>query len=64
MEDIYVAIGFPDIQKYMDIPGFKDNSILINDEPLLSQYGSNAYLVNQDWLLAVEHSGILKEEVL
>ena len=61
MENIYVAISFPDIQKYMDIPGFEDNSVLINDEPLLSQYGSSAYLVNQDWLLAVEHSGILEE---
>jgi len=39
-----------DIQHYMEIDGFRENSCLINDEPLLSEYGSSAYFIRRSWL--------------
>jgi len=50
MEDIYVIICWPDIQNIMDKPMFNENSSLINDEPLLTEYGSSAYFVRKSWL--------------
>lgn len=47
---IFIVITFPEIQEYQEIEGFKENSSLINDEPLLSKYGSSAYFVNIGWL--------------
>jgi len=46
----YVVITWPEIQYYMDLDGFDENSSLINDEPMLSEYGSSAYFVDEDWL--------------
>jgi hypothetical protein len=46
----FKVITWPWIQDLMEKPGFDDNSSLINDEPLLSEYGNSAYFVRQDWL--------------
>ena len=46
----YVVITWPEIQNYMGLDGFDENSSLINDEPMLSEYGSSAYFVDEDWL--------------
>ena len=49
MED-YVIIGWPDIQEYMDEPGFDENATLIepNDDMGID---SSTYLVSKDWWL-------------
>lgn len=49
-EDVFVVICWPDIQELMDMEGFEENSILINDGSLYEKYGDSAYLVNLDWL--------------
>jgi hypothetical protein len=46
----YVVIGWPDIQQYMGIPGFEENSYLVNDEKGVEDFGSSAYFVDEDWL--------------
>lgn len=50
MNDIFVVVQWPDIQDLMEKEGFKENSCLINDEPLLEEYGSSAYFVRENWL--------------
>jgi len=51
-EDIFEIITFPDIQNLMELEGFEENSSLLNDEPLLSEYGSSSYFVRKSWLEA------------
>lgn len=48
--DSFTTIVWPDSQELMEKRGFEENSVLINDEPLLSEYGSSAYLVRNSWL--------------
>ena len=50
MNNTFVVIQWPDIQDYMDIEGFEENSCLINDLPLLEEYGSSAYFVRISWI--------------
>lgn len=49
-DDIFEIVTFPDVQALMELEGFEENSSLINDEPLLSEYGSSAYFVRKNWL--------------
>ena len=51
MEDKFIVVTFPDIQDLMDLPGFDENSHLINDELGLDLYGSSAYFVKEQWLI-------------
>lgn len=46
---MYEVQVWPDVQILMELDGFKDNSVLIIEEPLFSKYGSSAYLVNVEW---------------
>ena len=46
----FIVITFPEVQSLQEIQGFKDNSHLINDEPLVSEYGNSAYFVRLSWL--------------
>lgn len=48
MED-YAIIGWPEIQSYMELDGFRENSALI-DENVHIGIGSSTYLVSLDWL--------------
>lgn len=48
--DDYVIIQWPEIQDYMDVEGFDENSCLVSTEPMLTEYGSSAYFVNKGWL--------------
>ncbi len=50
MKETYEVITWPDIQYFMDIPGFRENAYLINDSKGLDDFGSSAYFVNSDWL--------------
>lgn len=48
-EDEFEIIGWPDIQAYMDLEGFKENSTLINQNDNIG-IGSSTYLINRNWL--------------
>lgn len=48
MED-YEIIGWPDIQYFMDLEGFKENSTLIEPNDNMG-IGSSTYLINKEWL--------------
>ncbi len=61
MNDIFTVILWPEIQDLMDMNGFDENSCLINDDPLLSEYGSSAYFVRTSWLEQIDlQTNILK----
>ena len=47
MED-YIIIGWSDIQSYMDLEGFEENSALITPNDNMG-IGSSTYLINKDW---------------
>jgi hypothetical protein len=49
-ENDFTVVIWPDIQNLFDEPGFFENSSLINDSPLLEEYGSSAYFVRKSWL--------------
>lgn len=49
MED-YVIIGWPEIQQYMDLEGFEDNSTLITPNDNMSIY-SSTYFIDKKWYL-------------
>lgn len=46
----YIIIGWPDIQDYMDIEGFEENSTLINENENIG-IGSSTYLISRDWIM-------------
>lgn len=46
----YVVISWPEIQNYMDLDGFEENSYLVNDDKGIDDFGSSAYFVDEDWL--------------
>lgn len=48
-EDEFEIIGWPDIQAYMDLEGFEENSTLINQNDNIG-IGSSAYLISKNWL--------------
>ena len=50
MEEKFVIIGWPEIQDLMELPDFRENTHLINDDPFLDTYGSSAYFVSEIWL--------------
>lgn len=52
-EDEYVIVQWPEIQELMTEKDFRENSCLLNEEPMLSEYGSSAYFVNSAWLKRV-----------
>ena len=54
LRDEFTVIQWPEIQHYIDLPGFQDNSQLITEPGLYSEYGSSAYLVRMSWLLLWE----------
>lgn len=47
MED-YEIIGWPDIQAYMELEGFEDNSTLIMPNDSMG-IGYSTYLVDKEW---------------
>ena len=47
MED-YAIIGWPEIQEYMSLEGFRENSALITPDDNMG-IGSSTYLINKEW---------------
>ena len=58
-EDMFVVVMWPDVQEYQDLDGFDDNSVLINDGPLLGEYGGSAYMVRCNWLMDITIDDII-----
>lgn len=46
MEDLFTVVTWPESQDLMELEGFEDNAILINDEPFLTEYGAIKDIVN------------------
>ena len=53
----YIPICWPEIQHYMELPGFDENAYLINDDHGIDDFGSSAYFVDEDWLNDIESDG-------
>ena len=56
MEDLFTVVTWPESQGLMELEGFEDNAILINDEPFLTEYGNSAYLVRVSWIELLKHT--------
>lgn len=61
MEDIFIAIPWPDVQNYMSEEDFDKNSILINNSPLYEEYGDSAYMVRQTWVELIDRKNELEQ---
>ena len=49
-DSVFVVVTWPDVQDLMELEGFRENSILINESPLYVEFGYSAYLVRNSWL--------------
>ena len=49
-QQTYIIITWPESQELMDLPGFRENSYLINDDKGITDFGSSAYFVRKGWL--------------
>lgn len=45
----YIIVTWPDSQDLMEFPGFRTQSILINDEKGFYDFGSSAYFIKKKW---------------
>lgn len=52
----YVVITWPESQNLFDIPGFEENSYLVNDDQGMEDFGSSAYFVDEEWLNALNEN--------
>ena len=48
--DEFIVVTWPEVQDLMDIEGFIDNSLLINDGILYEEYGDSAYMIRKRWI--------------
>lgn len=62
-KDTFIVVTWPDVQELMDLDGFEENSCLINDEPLLDEYGSSAYFVRESWDTEIKEEKMEKDEL-
>lgn len=49
-DDLFEVIRWPEVQDLMEEPGFRENSSLVSDDPLYSEYGDQSYFVRKSWL--------------
>lgn len=60
LQSTFEIVTWPEIQDYMTMDNFKENAVLINEEPFLDIVGSSAYFVNTEWkkmdILIVKHN--------
>lgn len=54
MEDFEI-IGWPDIQAFMILEGFEENSALITPNESIG-ISSSTYLINKEWLERIEEN--------
>lgn len=55
----FVIVEWPESQYLMDLPGFKENCCLVNDDSFVEEYGYSAYFVDKEWLNKEEN--LMKE---
>ena len=48
---------WPESQNLFDIPGFEENSYLVNDDRGMEDFGGSAYFVDEEWLDSIEDGG-------
>lgn len=53
-DELFTPVTWPENQGLMELPGFEENSLLINDGPLFDKYGFSTYLVRVSWLESLE----------
>lgn len=58
MNDLYIVIQWPEVQAYMNIFGFRENSYLINDDKGMEDFGSSAYFVNVEWIKSLTENEV------
>ena len=58
----YEIIGWPEIQAYMDLEGFRENSTLITPNDSM-EIGSSTYLVNKEWYNLVMEKDSVRSEL-
>ena len=51
--DDFIIIGWPEIQKYMELERFEENTALITPNPYLG-IDSSTYLVDKNWYNSIE----------
>lgn len=49
-KNLFTIVEWPECQHLMDIPGFRENSYLVNDMAGMEKFGSSAYFVDIEWL--------------
>lgn len=49
-DDLFEVIRWPEVQDLMEEPGFSENSSLVSDDPLYTEYGDQSYFVRKSWL--------------
>ena len=54
LQSTFEIVIWPEIQDYMTIDNFKENAVLINEEPFVDIVGSSAYFVNTEWKRKVD----------
>ena len=45
---------WPESQNLFDIPGFEENSYLVNDDRGMEDFGGSAYFVDEEWLDSID----------
>ena len=46
---MYLVVTWPEVQLYMERPGWEDHSYLVNDDRGIADFGSSAYFVEVEW---------------
>lgn len=64
MEDNFIPITWPEVQKLMTHSDFRDNAVLITDGKLYQKYGDSAYLVNQEWYNRISTTNMFKSYLI
>ena len=63
MNDTFIVVTWPEVQELFELEGWQENSLLINDMPIYSQYGSSSYMVRESWLRKQEGKLPIEETI-
>ncbi len=58
MEKLFIVVTWPEVKYFMQFPDFVNNSILIQDDPLLQEFGNSAFLVRKAWIESLKQTKI------
>lgn len=63
MNDTFIVVTWPEVQELFELEGWQENSLLINDMSIYSQYGSSSYMVRESWLRKQEGAPSIEETI-